>query len=474
MKTDWHDLIERYVSGVITDTESQLLERQLKADPALRDRYLDAVNLDSALEAATESAQTALRLPMSVSERALASENLSASNRLKELRTVAAVAAVLIASSLMILQRYAAHGSIAELIEVRQARWESSNLPTEPGSRLAKGRLCLAEGLARLRFGRGAEVTLEGPAVLELLGEQVCRLHRGSLLAHVPELARGFSVLTPNATLVDHGTDFGVSTDVDGHARVHVMRGEVELQHASGAKPVRLTTQQMTDITLQELLPPRPLEAEPQLRAGRAPVDRFTAELTTRAGSGAAAYVSEPRTGENQSDTLLLLKNCAEPGYGRKVLLRFDLRELANARAIGVGAIQDARLVLHFGPTGLGYASQGGEAMIGVYALTDEAADEWQAHRVTWETQPAFEPESGRVNEAKAVRVGEFTVPHGVQTGSFSVEGPRLLAMLKSDANGLLTLILVRENRIEVGGGLVLGIAGNRHPSLPPPTLRVR
>jgi hypothetical protein len=32
----------------------------------------------------------------------------------------------------------------------------------------------------------------------------------------------------------------------------------------------------------------------------------------------------------------------------------------------------------------------------------------------------------------------------------------------------------VRENRIEVGGGLVLGIAGNRHPSLPPPTLRVR
>jgi hypothetical protein len=38
----------------------------------------------------------------------------------------------------------------------------------------------------------------------------------------------------------------------------------------------------------------------------------------------------------------------------------------------------------------------------------------------------------------------------------------------------LLTLVIVRENRIEVGGGLVLGIAGNRHPMLPPPTLRVR
>ena len=71
MTTNWHDLIQRYISGKMTDAEAQSLEQQLKADPALRDWYLDALNLDSALEAAAESAQTALSLPVPFSQRAL-------------------------------------------------------------------------------------------------------------------------------------------------------------------------------------------------------------------------------------------------------------------------------------------------------------------------------------------------------------------------------------------------------------------
>jgi hypothetical protein len=225
----------------------------------------------------------------------------------------------------------------------------------------------------------------------------------------------------------------------------------------------------MTDITPQDVLPPRPLELEPRLREGSSSSATFTTELTTLTGRGAAAYAAEPRTGENQSGSLLLLKNCAEPGYGRKVLLRFDLRELPAQ-----DPIHEARLVLNFGPTGLGYASHGGDARIAVYALTDEAADEWESSMLTWDTQPAFDADPGRVDEAKAERVGEFIVPRGLQSGSFVVDGPRLAARLKSDKNRLLTLLLVRENRIEVSGGPVLGIAGNHHPLLPPPTLRVR
>jgi hypothetical protein len=72
MNTNWHDLIQRYISGTITDAEAQSLEEQLKSDPELRDWYLDALNLDSALEATAESAQTALSLPVPLSQRALA------------------------------------------------------------------------------------------------------------------------------------------------------------------------------------------------------------------------------------------------------------------------------------------------------------------------------------------------------------------------------------------------------------------
>ena len=71
MTTNWHDLIQRYISGTITEAETEALEQQLKTDPALRDWYLDALNLDSALEAAAESAQTALSLPVPLSQRAL-------------------------------------------------------------------------------------------------------------------------------------------------------------------------------------------------------------------------------------------------------------------------------------------------------------------------------------------------------------------------------------------------------------------
>jgi len=72
MNTHWHELIEGYISGTITEAETEALERQLKKDAALRDWYLDAVNLDSALEVTAESAEIALSLPLPLSHGVLA------------------------------------------------------------------------------------------------------------------------------------------------------------------------------------------------------------------------------------------------------------------------------------------------------------------------------------------------------------------------------------------------------------------
>ena len=463
MNHDWHDLIQGYIAGTLTDDEALALQTALKSDKDLRALYLDYMNLDVALGSHTESRAAVNEM--------LASPIVGQKNRPTRWlswRPLAAAAAFVFSAALL-WQMSDREEKIAELVEVQQARWESSTLPTETGSVLGQGKLRLAEGLATLRFARGAEVTLEGPAEMELIGAQECHLHRGSLVAHVPEQARGFSVLTPSATLIDHGTDFGISTDETGHANVQVMQGEVELRHASGAPPMRLVTREMAAITPEKLLPAMPLEAEPRRPSTPVESELFTTEITTRTGRGAAAYVSEPRTERNQSSTLLLLKHCAEPGYGRKVLLRFDLATLPDA-----ASISQAKLTFSLAPTGYGYASHGDDARIGVYALTDDAADLWNASALSWDSQPAFDPSAGRVDESKAVRLGEFTVPRGVQTGQFSMSSPQLIERLQADSNRLLTLILVRENRIEQGGGLVLGIAGNHHPTLPPPALRVR
>jgi hypothetical protein len=156
MNTRWHDLIQRYISGNITDAEARVLEQQLKLDPELRDWYLDALNLDSALEAAAESAQAVLSLPMPISQRALMNAAASPAKPWRMFLPSAAAAAALVFCGALLWQVWGRDAKIAELVDVQRARWDGSTLSTEPGSRLGVGRLRLAEGLACLRFARGA------------------------------------------------------------------------------------------------------------------------------------------------------------------------------------------------------------------------------------------------------------------------------------------------------------------------------
>ncbi len=121
-------------------------------------------------------------------------------------------------------------------------RWGEGSAPTI-GTRLGTGRLHLEEGLARVAFDSGAEITLEGPAELDLKDAMLARLERGRLSAHVSPLAKGFTVDTPAAQIVDLGTTFGVEVDARGDAEVHVFKGLVELAPTkrSSVPPVRLT-----------------------------------------------------------------------------------------------------------------------------------------------------------------------------------------------------------------------------------------
>lgn len=55
MKTDWPELIQRYISGSATAEETTALQMALEADPDLRAAYLDLMNLDVALAAAADA-----------------------------------------------------------------------------------------------------------------------------------------------------------------------------------------------------------------------------------------------------------------------------------------------------------------------------------------------------------------------------------------------------------------------------------
>lgn len=51
MKTDWHELIQRYLAGLGTAEETDRLQAALKSDAAMRALFLDYMNLDVALSA---------------------------------------------------------------------------------------------------------------------------------------------------------------------------------------------------------------------------------------------------------------------------------------------------------------------------------------------------------------------------------------------------------------------------------------
>lgn len=119
--------------------------------------------------------------------------------------------------------------AVATLTGQHNARWDKASLKT--GDALYPGqRLTLLHGSAEFTTERGAIAIIEAPCTVELIDSaNALRLHTGQLVGYVEsERAKGFTVQTPNARLVDIGTEFVVDVDPLGHTKLQVNRGAVD------------------------------------------------------------------------------------------------------------------------------------------------------------------------------------------------------------------------------------------------------
>jgi hypothetical protein len=68
MKTDWHDMIQRYIAGTLDESETWALQEAMKEDENLRTLFLDHINLDAALDvhASARQANPSLLRPIPV------------------------------------------------------------------------------------------------------------------------------------------------------------------------------------------------------------------------------------------------------------------------------------------------------------------------------------------------------------------------------------------------------------------------
>ena len=116
------------------------------------------------------------------------------------------------------------------------AVWDDVASVGGQGSPMRSGRMRLFEGFVEFLMEGGAEVIVQGPAVVEMENDGQLFLQTGSLVSRVPPEAVGFIVRTPNATIVDYGTEFGVTAYPSGVTETYVFDGVVEIR--AGSDPV--------------------------------------------------------------------------------------------------------------------------------------------------------------------------------------------------------------------------------------------
>lgn len=118
--------------------------------------------------------------------------------------------------------------SVARVTGLSECEWPAGETALKFGDELAPGqRLQLTKGVVQLTLNTGARVVVEGPVDFVLSTPSESLLTAGRVAAAVPRFARGYTILTPTAEVVDLGTEFGVDVDDNGASEVHVFDGDV-------------------------------------------------------------------------------------------------------------------------------------------------------------------------------------------------------------------------------------------------------
>lgn len=117
---------------------------------------------------------------------------------------------------------------VARVTGLSGCEWPQGETGLKFGDALAPGqRLRLSKGVLQLTYDAGTRVMLEGPVDMVMTTAIEAKLSSGKIAAAVPRFARGYTILTPTAEVVDLGTEFGVAVDKLGDSEIHVFDGDV-------------------------------------------------------------------------------------------------------------------------------------------------------------------------------------------------------------------------------------------------------
>jgi len=232
--------------GTISEENRHALQRHLAHEAGTRKLWFEYCDVECGMR---ELRQQASPLPFLLPKHASPSTELTSLPKATNVTQMwpgliwAAAAAVVFGIGLFHAPvRLPSVPVLASFGEMREALWASPEASFRAGDFVRAGQtLELLSGSVDLKFRSGASVTLHAPAIFEATSENEGFLKFGNLSARVSTPgAKGFTVQTPTARIVDVGTEFTASTAADGQSQVAVKSGEVfvHLPWAEQAKRV--------------------------------------------------------------------------------------------------------------------------------------------------------------------------------------------------------------------------------------------
>ncbi len=376
-------LVEAMVDGTATLEVRDRLEARLRAEPAAQQFYVAYLDLHSFLQWRT-------RGEAGTGSEAVGCKPSGASDLPDGLRPAAssrwsrvAIAASLLVGVGLLTALFFRHapeeggppdlpdappGSVAVLIDNSNTVWEKDmTLPTETGSALPPGRLKLKSGVVELALRGGGEVLLEGPADLDVRAADRAFLHRGKLVAQVPQGSRGLEIGTPQLVVTDVGGECGLLSGEEGQTEVHVFDGRVE------ARPVDPQGEPLPGMQVKDRAGARvdgqhrtmqPVPLNEQAFASLRPEVRVV-DATVRGGKYAD---------RNFGTALQLVVKNSIADYTWDTYLRFDLSGVR-------GPVE--RAVVRLVPVYVGQPIRTAAALV--------PDNNWSESTITWNNKPAGE-----------------------------------------------------------------------------------
>lgn len=240
-ETELRNLIELCVTGDITKKKHEQLQAELKSNPQARAAFRERLDVEAALRTwAAEDEKAGIQTK---SQRSFASRKLLPRVMLAIAASVAFIAVgwwmwgLRDGNQPQPIVEVAGDAGVNRVIYVgtigaqHACVWQGdSNVIT--GGRFSSRKLSLTSGVAELKFDSGTNVILQGPCEFKVVDFDTAHLLAGSVVVHVTELSDGFVLSTPEATIIDEGTEYAVTLDEEG-TEVHVFDGAIRWEPIS-------------------------------------------------------------------------------------------------------------------------------------------------------------------------------------------------------------------------------------------------